>query len=78
MVMSASGLIAYYKQGGYGKDTLRPVTIKQILDAQQPHPDADFRIDGEGISQVRSVSHIGKITLLTTWPGDLRWTNSKY
>lgn len=28
------------------------MTIKQILDAQQPHPDADFRSDGEPFSQV--------------------------
>jgi hypothetical protein len=41
------------KQRGYGKDTVRPVTIKQVLDAQQPHPDADFKIDGDAISQVR-------------------------
>lgn len=40
------------KQGGYGKDTVRPMTIKQILDAQQSHPDADFRCDGEPFSQV--------------------------
>jgi replication factor A2 len=38
---------------GYGKDTVRPVTVKQILDAQQPHPDADFKVDGDAISQVR-------------------------
>lgn len=39
-------------QGTWGQDTLRPVTIKQILDAQQPHPDADFKIDEIEISQV--------------------------
>jgi hypothetical protein len=39
-------------QGGSGKDTVRPMTIKQILDAQQPHPDAEFRSDGEPFSQV--------------------------
>lgn len=39
-------------QGNYGKDTVRPVTIKQILDAQQPHPDADFKCDGEAMNQV--------------------------
>ena len=39
-------------QSGYGKDTLRPVTIKQILDAQQSHPDADFRVDDQEITQV--------------------------
>ena len=39
-------------QGTWGQDTLRPVTIKQVLDAQQPHPDADFKIDEIEISQV--------------------------
>lgn len=29
------------------------MTIKQVLDAEQPHPDADFKIDGDAISQVR-------------------------
>jgi hypothetical protein len=28
------------------------MTIKQILDAQQPHPDADFKSEGEAFSQV--------------------------
>ncbi|KAI9751224.1 MAG: hypothetical protein M4579_006156 [Chaenotheca gracillima] len=36
----------------YGKDTLRPVTIRQVVEAQQPHPDADFKIDGVDIAQV--------------------------
>lgn len=46
-------LLIMLSQGGYGKDTVRPLTIKQILDAEQPHPDADFKVDGENISQVR-------------------------
>lgn len=39
-------------QGTWGQDTLRPVTIKQVLDAQQPHPDAEFKIDDIEITQV--------------------------
>jgi hypothetical protein len=39
-----------------GGNTLRPVTIKQILDAQQAHPDAEFRIDGIEASQVSTLS----------------------
>lgn len=35
-----------------GGNTLRPVTIKQIIDATQAHPDAEFRIDGAEVSQV--------------------------
>lgn len=45
----------YLPQGTYGQDTLRPVTIKQVLDAQQPHPDADFKIDDVEITQVNSL-----------------------
>jgi replication factor A2 len=37
-----------------GGNTLRPVTIKQVIDAQQAHPDAEFRIDGVEVSQVGS------------------------
>ena len=29
-----------------GNNTLRPVTIRQIINADQPHPDADFALDG--------------------------------
>lgn len=39
-------------QGGYGKDTVRPLTIKQVLEAQQPYAEAEFKVDGEQISQV--------------------------
>ena len=47
---------AYLLQGTYGKDTLRPVTILQVLNAQQPHPDADFSIDDVEITQVSHLS----------------------
>ena len=51
----------------YGKDTLRPVTIKQLLDAQLPHPDAEnFKIDDTEIGQVSKP----KLTTLATWPTD--------
>lgn len=36
-----------------GAQTLRPVTIRQILDASQPHPDAEFSLDGAELGQVR-------------------------
>jgi len=53
-------------QGTYGKDTLRPVTIKQVLDAQQPHPDAEFKIDDVEITQVSFVGQIRNISTQTT------------
>lgn len=43
-----------------GQSTLRPVTIKQIIGADQPHPDADFQIDGVDVG---SVSHLERLDL---------------
>ncbi|KAI9723923.1 MAG: hypothetical protein M1812_000641 [Candelaria pacifica] len=50
----------------YGKDTLRPVTIKQVLEAQQPHSDAEFKIDGAEITQVTFVGQIRNISTQAT------------
>ncbi|KAK2763319.1 replication factor A protein 2 [Arachnomyces sp. PD_36] len=50
----------------YAKDTLRPVTVKQILDATQAHPDADFKIDGADISQLTFVGQVRNISTQTT------------
>lgn len=48
----------------YGKDSLRPVTIKQLLDAHYPYPDADhFMIDGAETTQVTFVGQIRNISL---------------
>lgn len=53
-------------QGTYGKDTLRPVTILQVLNASQPHPDADFSIDGTEITQVQPPSLLPPSSFITT------------
>ncbi|KAM3069486.1 Replication factor A protein 2 [Clarireedia jacksonii] len=50
----------------YGKDTLRPVTIKQIIEAVQPHPDADFKIDGVEITQLSFIGQIHSISKQAT------------
>ncbi|ESZ95185.1 hypothetical protein SBOR_4416 [Sclerotinia borealis F-4128] len=50
----------------YGKDTLRPVTIKQIVDAVLPHPDADFKIDGSEVTQLSFVGQVHGISTQTT------------
>ncbi|CAD6448737.1 a65059be-1b1a-456d-b4b3-c41272c7c621 [Sclerotinia trifoliorum] len=50
----------------YGKDTLRPVTIKQILDAEQPHPDADFKIDGSEVTQLSFIGQVHSISKQAT------------
>jgi len=52
---------------GYGKDTLRPVTIKQLLDAHHPQPDADhFMIDNAEATQVTLVGQVRNISTQTT------------
>ncbi|MCJ1416090.1 replication factor A protein 2 [Xylographa parallela] len=58
-------------QGGgggkaYGKDTLRPCTILQVLSASQPHPDADFSLDDVEITQITFVGQIRNISQQTT------------
>ncbi|KAL9098622.1 MAG: hypothetical protein Q9163_005757 [Psora crenata] len=53
-------------KGTYGKDTLRPVTIKQVLDAQQPYQGAEFKIDDVEITQITFVGQIRNISTQTT------------
>ena len=62
---------------GYGKDTVRPLTIKQILDAQQPYPDSDFKVDGEAISSV-GLAGLSDEKALIFWSDHFRWTNQKH
>ena len=51
----------------YGKDTLRPVTIKQLLNAHHPHPDAEhFNIDNAETTQVTFVGQVRNISRQTT------------
>ncbi|WVR06489.1 hypothetical protein IAU60_003520 [Kwoniella sp. DSM 27419] len=45
-------------KGRGGQQTIRPVTIKQVLNAEQVHPDADFQIDGQDISQILLVGNV--------------------
>lgn len=52
---------------GYGKDTLRPVTIKQLIDAYHPNPDAEhFMIDDGEATQVTFVGQVRNISQQTT------------
>lgn len=48
------------------QDTLRPVTIKQILDAQPDASGEDFKIDGSKITQLTFVGQIRNIAAQTT------------
>ncbi|KAJ2892792.1 replication factor A protein 2, partial [Zalerion maritima] len=67
----AGGSQAGSQAGGRGKsyeeETLRPVTIKQILDSTQSSPDSTFfQIDGSDISQLTFVGQVRNITTQTT------------
>ncbi|OLN81224.1 Replication factor A protein 2 [Colletotrichum chlorophyti] len=46
----------------YSEESLRPVTIKQIIDAEEAYPGADFRIDGATVTQVTFVAQIRQIS----------------
>jgi len=51
----------------YGKDTLRPVTIRQLIEAHHPHPDADyFMIDNSEATQVTFVGQVRNISQQAT------------
>lgn len=51
----------------YGKETLRPATIKQLLEAHHPYADADhFMIDGAETTQVTFVGQVRNISQQTT------------
>ncbi|KAK6442545.1 Replication factor A protein 2 [Oleoguttula sp. CCFEE 5521] len=55
------------QRGKYGKDTLRPVTVKQLLDAHHPYPDAEhFMIDDQETTQVTFVGQVRNISQQTT------------
>ncbi|KXJ92183.1 hypothetical protein Micbo1qcDRAFT_134259 [Microdochium bolleyi] len=56
-------------QGGqknFADESLRPVTIKQIIDAEQSSPEDPFRIDGQEITQVTFVGMVRSISPQTT------------
>lgn len=46
--------------------TLRPVTIKQILDSTQPYPEANYTIDGQDVSSVVFVGQVRNISTQAT------------
>ncbi|KAH8593417.1 hypothetical protein B0O99DRAFT_653274 [Bisporella sp. PMI_857] len=53
----------------YGKETLRPITIKQALEAQcsqYPFPTADPKIDGVDVTQLSIIGQILKVSPQTT------------
>jgi len=45
-----------------GTQSLRPVTVRQVLHASQPHSDAPFTFDGAELSQVSIVAWVRSAT----------------
>lgn len=45
-----------------GTNSLRPVTIRQVLNASQPHSDAPFTFDNAELSQVTLVAWVQNIS----------------
>lgn len=63
--MSASQQGSQGGQGGgksYNEESLRPVTIKQLLDCEEEYPGADFQIDGNKITQVTIVGQVRQVS----------------
>ncbi|KAG9246058.1 hypothetical protein BJ878DRAFT_498660 [Calycina marina] len=53
-------------QRTYGKDTVRPVTIKQALAATFAHPTAEAKIDGADVTSLSLVGLITKVSAQAT------------
>jgi len=54
------------KRSGATNQSLVPLTIKQLHNATQAHPDDIFRVDGRELNQVTIVANILQISNLTT------------
>ncbi|OLL22241.1 Replication factor A protein 2, partial [Neolecta irregularis DAH-3] len=63
--VTTSLIISLTKQRSSG-NTTRVVTIKQILEASQIHPDAEFRIDNAEIGYVTFVGQIRNVAMAST------------
>ncbi|KAI5309864.1 replication factor A protein 2, partial [Ascosphaera atra] len=51
----------------FAKESVRPVTLKQVHDAYQAHPDADFEVDGVEVSHVCFVGQVRNLSSLTAY-----------
>ncbi|KAJ6164683.1 Nucleic acid-binding OB-fold [Penicillium chermesinum] len=54
------------KTGDRDNKTLRPVTIKQILDASSPYPEAPYQIDGADVANVLFIGQVRNISAQST------------
>ncbi|KAJ5783230.1 hypothetical protein N7457_005004 [Penicillium paradoxum] len=54
------------KTGDRDNKTLRPVTVKQVLDASQPFPEAPFQVDGADVANVLFMGQVRNISSQST------------
>ena len=55
-------MVAGYASKRASNNTLRPVTIRQLINAEQPHPDAEFIVDGAELGQLTFVAVVRNIS----------------
>ncbi|GAK64515.1 replication protein A, subunit RPA32 [Moesziomyces antarcticus] len=55
-------MVAGFAPKRASNNTLRPVTIRQLINAEQPHPDADFIVDGAELGQLTFVAVVRNIS----------------
>ncbi|KAJ9117898.1 hypothetical protein QFC20_000179 [Naganishia adeliensis] len=53
-------------KGKGGQQTIRPLTIKQVLEASQPHADADFLVDGVELGNIKVIGVVRNISTTAT------------
>jgi len=59
--MGASQQGSQTEKSKYADDTLRPVTIKQLVDCKEEYPGAEMKIDGHPITQVTLVGQVRSV-----------------
>lgn len=59
--MSIFSLLLIALLQSYQDESLRPVTIKQILDAEEAFSGADFKIDGTAVTQITFVGQVRSV-----------------
>ncbi|KAH8433413.1 putative replication factor-a protein [Aspergillus melleus] len=53
-------------KGDFNNNTLRPITVKQALDASQPYPEANYQIDGADVSSLCFIGQVRNISSQST------------
>ncbi|KAL2131534.1 hypothetical protein VTI74DRAFT_4911 [Chaetomium olivicolor] len=59
--MSGSQQASQSERKSYADDTLRPVTIKQLVDCKEAYPNADLAVDGIPTTQVTIVGQVREV-----------------